>query len=115
LKRDDETAIRAWLDGQFGDPFDIARGKLVLGDQDIGANHLEARHVFSRIAEDLRPSASCFAQILNRARTLITELRFQNWQVAFPGVWKQWESGSHSSPSCRGARKAIQWSCASSS
>ena len=29
---------------------------------------------------------------MNRARTLITELRFQNWQVAFPGVWKQWES-----------------------
>jgi hypothetical protein len=92
LKRDDETAIRAWLDGQFGDPFDIARGKLVLGDQDAGANHPEARDVFSRIVEDLCPSASRFAQILNRARTLIKELRFQNWQVAFPGVWKHWES-----------------------
>jgi hypothetical protein len=28
---------------------------------------------------------------LNRARTLIKELRFQNWQVAFPGVWKHWD------------------------
>jgi Eco57I restriction-modification methylase/TaqI-like C-terminal specificity domain len=42
------------------------------------------------VPEDLRPSAIRFAQILNRARALVSTQRFHNWQVAFPGVWKQW-------------------------
>lgn len=92
LKRDDETAIRAWLDGQFGEPFDIARGKLLLGPEDAGLGHAEARDVLERIPEDLRPAAQRFAALLNRARDFDKTLRFQNWQVAFPGVWKQWES-----------------------
>jgi hypothetical protein len=37
-------------------------------------------------------SAERFAAILNRARALVSNERFQNWQVSFPGVWKQWES-----------------------
>jgi hypothetical protein len=37
-------------------------------------------------------SAVRFVPILNRARTLISREHFQNWQVAFPGVWKQWEN-----------------------
>lgn len=92
LKRDDEAAIRAWLDGQFGEPFDIARGKLLLGPSDEGSGHPEARDIFTRIPEDLRPAASKFASILNRARAFDKSTRFQNWQVSFPGVWKQWES-----------------------
>jgi len=92
LKRDDEAAIRAWLDGQFGEPFDIARGKLLLGPIDEGSGHPEARDIFTRVPEDLRPAASKFAAILNRARAFDKSTRFQNWQVSFPGVWKQWES-----------------------
>lgn len=92
LKRDDEAAIRAWLDGQFGEPFDIARGKLLLGPSDEGSGHPEARDIFTRIPEDLRPAASKFAAILNRTRAFDKSTRFQNWQVSFPGVWKQWES-----------------------
>lgn len=92
LKRDDEAAIRAWLDGQFGEPFDIARGKLLLGPSDEGSAHPEARDIFTRIPEDLRPTASKFAAILNRTRAFDKSTRFQNWQVSFPGVWKQWES-----------------------
>jgi hypothetical protein len=37
-------------------------------------------------------SAERFATILNHARALIGTEHFQNWQVSFPGVWKQWES-----------------------
>lgn len=29
LDKADETAAKSWLDGQFGDPFDLARGRLV--------------------------------------------------------------------------------------
>ena len=32
-----------------------------------------------------------FAAILARARELIAEERFLNWEVAFPGVWRDWE------------------------
>lgn len=92
LKREDEAAIRAWLDGQFGEPFDIARGKLLLGPDDAGLGHAEARDVLGRIPEDLRAAAQRFAALLNRARDFDKALRFQNWQVSFPGVWKQWES-----------------------
>lgn len=92
LKREDEAAIRAWLDGQFGDPFDIARGKLLLGPDDAGLGHAEARDILGRIPEDLRVPARRFAALLNRARDFDKALRFQNWQVSFPGVWKQWES-----------------------
>lgn len=38
-------------------------------------------------------SCQCRAaqEILTEARMLITEERFLNWQVAFPGVWSDWE------------------------
>jgi hypothetical protein len=92
MKREDEAAIRAWLDGQFGEPFDIARGKLLLGPGDSGTGHAEARDVLGRIPEDLRPAALRFAGLLNRARAFDKTLHFHNWQVSFPGVWKRWES-----------------------
>lgn len=91
MKREDEAAVRAWLDGQFGEPFDIARGKLLLGSDNSGTSHAEARDILGRIPEDLRPAALRFAGLLNRARAFDKTLRFHNWQVSFPGVWKRWE------------------------
>lgn len=92
LDKEDETAVRAWLDGQFGDPFDIARGKFRLGPADEGAGNPEAKDVLNRVPEKMVKSAEHFGGLLNRARALISSERFQNWQVSFPGVWKQWES-----------------------
>ena len=92
LKREDEAAVRAWLDGQFGEPFDVAKGKLLLGDGDAGTGYSGARNVLDRIPEDLRPVAKRFAQVLNAARELAKRFRLHNWQVAFPGVWKNWEA-----------------------
>jgi hypothetical protein len=92
LDKEDETSIRAWLDGQFGDPFDVARGKLRLGSSDNGMNHPEAKDVIDRLPAKVVASAERFAGLLNRSRDLIGRERLQNWQVSFPGVWKQWES-----------------------
>jgi hypothetical protein len=92
LDKDDQTAVRAWLDGQFGEPFDIVRGKFRLGAADEGTGHPEAKDILGRVPEKMVKSAERFATILNRARALIGTERFQNWQVSFPGVWKQWES-----------------------
>ena len=70
--RDDKEALYAYFLGIFGDPIDIASGKLeVLTEEPVGER---------------------FAGLLDEARQLIDEERFFNWQVAFPGVWSAWES-----------------------
>jgi len=77
--KDDKAAIQAWLDGQFGDPIEIARGKVKVkvkkGDAETPA----------------RAEAMRFAAILDDALALVAEERFMNWEVAFPGVWRQWD------------------------
>ncbi|MDI4654927.1 Eco57I restriction-modification methylase domain-containing protein [Xanthobacter autotrophicus] len=72
--REDKAAVRAWLDGQFGNPIDIATGR--------------AQPLLDRAR---REEGERFSAILERARGLIAEERFLNWQIAFPGVWSNWE------------------------
>ncbi len=67
--------VRLWLDGQFGDPLAIARGKA------------QPFAVRAKPAE-----AEAFADLVTRARALIAEERFLNWQISFPGVWDNWAS-----------------------
>jgi hypothetical protein len=40
------------------------------------------------------PGAARFTEIFAQAQELITEERFLNWQVSFPGVWLKWESAA---------------------
>lgn len=70
----ERTAVQSFLDGLYGDPFQIARGRLAV-DPD-------------------KPKAPDFIAILNRARALIADERFLNWQTAYPGVWDNWESAT---------------------
>jgi hypothetical protein len=93
LSKEDKSAVRAWLDGQYGDPFEIARGRVILGPADAGDGHAHAKDITDKLGNGARESAPRFAGILNRARELVRSEKFQNWQVAFPGVWTQWESG----------------------
>ena len=70
--RDDKEALYAYFLGIFGDPIDIASGKIeVLTEEPVGER---------------------FAGLLDKARQLLDDERFFNWQVAFPGVWSEWES-----------------------
>ncbi len=70
--RDGKAAVQAFFSGTLGDPIEIA-----LGDAGIDRGHRDAAR---------------FAEILAEARQLIAEERFLHWQVAFPGVWSNWES-----------------------
>lgn len=70
--REDRATLHAFFDGQFGDPIDIAEGRVPPANG--------------------RPEADRFAVLLDQARELIEEERFLNWQVMFPGVWSNWES-----------------------
>ncbi len=63
-------AVKIFFDAQFGDPIAIAMGKI-----DPATTRAEGAR---------------FATILADARTLMAEERFLNWQVAFPGIWSDW-------------------------
>jgi hypothetical protein len=70
--QDNTRALRGYFDGAFGDPVEIAQGR---------------REPVVRDAHGQR-----FVEILRQARELVDEERFLNWQVAFPGVWRDWEA-----------------------
>ena len=67
--------VRLWLDGRFGEPIPIARG---VAEPEGG-----------RAKPD---EVAAFTALWERARALIADERFLNWQVAFPGVWTDWGS-----------------------
>ena len=67
-KREVKAAYLNWVQGTSGNPIDIARRGL------------------SGSAEADRPIA------LTDALELAASERFLNWQVAFPGVWSDWEA-----------------------
>lgn len=75
LPKAQRPLITQWLDGGFGDPLPIARGK----------KEPEAYRAKPEEAE-------AFRAIWQAARELIEEERFLNWQITFPGVWKNWAS-----------------------
>jgi hypothetical protein len=61
-----KTLVSRFLDGQYGDPL------LVLGG---------------------RPSSDAdFTEFYEQCRRQLAEHRFLHWEVAFPGVWSNWES-----------------------
>ena len=68
----EKAAIATWLIGNLGDPVGIAAG-----EEEVSGKGAEAR---------------TFAALLEDARRLIAEERFLNWQVAFPGVWTDWDN-----------------------
>ena len=70
--RDDKAALYAYFLSIFGDPIDIALGKI---------------EVLTGVEGGER-----FAGLLDEARQLLDDERFFNWQVVFPGVWSEWES-----------------------
>ncbi|NIJ09531.1 hypothetical protein FHS31_003164 [Sphingomonas vulcanisoli] len=75
LRAKDKALARLWLDGRFGDPMPIARGRKSPEGGMAKPEEVEA-----------------FTAIWERARALIGEERFLNWQIAFPGVWDNWAS-----------------------
>ena len=69
--RQDVAAVRAFSEGSLGDPVQIA----------LGARPPRSSH----------DASASFADILAHVRKLDAEERFLHWQVAFPGVWSNWE------------------------
>ena len=70
--QDNTSAYLAYPNGAFGDPIDIAQGAAV---ELAGGEHTER-----------------FSRLLDTARKLNGNERFLHWQVAFPGVWSDWDA-----------------------
>ena len=76
---ENKLLLRAFLSGIFGDPVQIALGKV---------DPLQKEYNSERTQSD----AKAFAVILAKTRELIDEERFLHWQVTFPGVWSEWQA-----------------------
>ena len=88
----EKTAVRALLAGQFGDPIAIMRGR---EEPFAKSTQFQASGSKDRIrAQGFEASelVDCIKDTVSRARQLINEERFLNWQIAFPGVWQNWAS-----------------------
>ena len=94
---EDIAALHAFFEGRLGDPLDIAQGKfegLSPWTSPLRGYAQHERYFFLSVAGGVRrlegpptPEGERFAGLLERARTLMAEERFLNWQAAFPGVW----------------------------
>jgi hypothetical protein len=67
----DKIAVQAFFMGQFEDPVLVATGKKKLKTGSADAQR--------------------FAEIFELVNTMVAEEAYLNWQVAFPGVWSDWE------------------------
>lgn len=76
--KDRSSAIVAFADGLYGDPVAIAQGdEPILQEPNGNAGTQKA--------------FAAFQGAVAEARSLVREERFINWQVAFPGVWTDWD------------------------
>ena len=68
-EKEEKTALHDFFNHSFGDPVEIAMGE----------------------APTERAGTRRLIALLEKARILIEEERFLHWQVAFPGVWSEWD------------------------
>ena len=66
------AALRAYLAGSFGDPVAIAAGGAEVSDNGKQGAKIQ--------------------ELVSEARDRIDEERFLHWELAFPGVWPNWEA-----------------------
>ncbi|MCM0020285.1 MAG: restriction endonuclease [Tagaea sp.] len=92
-------AIDAFYGGIFGDPILIATGEIEpTAPPERKPEALVEFHGAVRPTSKTKKSVDgtevfrAFLALLADARVLVAEERFLHWQVAFPGVWDQWES-----------------------
>lgn len=88
----DKAAVRALLDGQFGNPVEIMLGRQEPSAKKSAAAKAGATDRMKKQRFDANELLEAAERILESARALIAEERFLNWQIAFPGVWEKWSS-----------------------
>jgi hypothetical protein len=99
LSAEEKKALQALFDRHFGQPLPIAAG-LTPPNPPAGVENGEAA-LFGDSAQQLALAGTGVASVqdylalkglLAKAHALAGEQRFLHWQIAFPGVWKNWIS-----------------------
>jgi hypothetical protein len=100
LSEADEKALQALFDGQFGQPLPKAAA---LSPPNPPAGIENGNGLFGNgAAQQLALTGTGVASaqdyfaikdLLARAHAIVAEQRFLHWQLAFPGVWKNWSAG----------------------
>lgn len=89
--------LRELLSGALGDPFRIVAGEISLIDGDDSAvdqgdmfgNHESKLAKRRRLTRETRAATQT---LIEKARDVSNRERFLHWEIAFPGVWQDWES-----------------------
>ena len=76
--KEDKAVLESFFIGAFGDPVEVAAGAAPAVEEPTDSPR------FARLLARAR-------ELVLRARELAAEERFLNWQVAFPGVWSDWD------------------------
>ncbi len=101
LSADEKKALQALFDGHFGQPLPIAAA-LTPPNPPAGLDNGEAA-LFGDAAQQLALAGTGVASahdyltlksLLHKAHALAAEQKFLHWQIAFPGVWKNWTSAA---------------------
>ncbi len=101
LSAEQKKALQALFDGHFGQPLPIAAG-LTPPNPPAGVANGEAA-LFGDAGQQLALAGTGVASaqdylalksLLHQAHELAAQQRFLHWQIAFPGVWKNWTSAA---------------------
>ncbi|MGD1035722.1 MAG: hypothetical protein ABR878_00690 [Roseiarcus sp.] len=84
LEHDEAGAYSGLMAGSFGDPIAIVAGQTAPSIPE-GQLNAEQRATMGRRTVALHG-------LIERADALIAQERFLHWEVAFPGVWHNWQS-----------------------
>ena len=88
----EKAAVRALLDGQYGDPILIMLGKVEPAAKKSASARSGNADRMKKQRFDADELFEHLQRIIAAARALIAEEKFLNWQIAFPGVWEKWGS-----------------------
>jgi hypothetical protein len=86
LEDDEAGAYSGLMAGSFGDPIAIVAGQTAPSIPE-GQLNVEQRATIGRRTVALH-------RLIERASVLAAQERFLHWEVAFPGVWRNWQSAA---------------------
>ena len=99
--RERKQATSEFFRGAFGDPLKILAGgeKLepISAAEQAAIDEMAAGRIASKAQIERAKSAkarSLMLASLETARNLIAQEHFLHWEVAFPGVWRNWQSAA---------------------
>jgi hypothetical protein len=87
-------ALVSLFDGSLGDLLKLATGRLNMSDDGQEPDLVPSKKKSTEFSKSEIMATA--ARILGRVRDISRDQHFMHWQVAFPDVWDQWESGTPS-------------------